>query len=76
MVYMKNIKQLGSFVSFDAYINGDENRHFTMTVDLNDSSRSEASIDKCYHTSEALVKIFLTYAEKSSFPTELVAMSH
>ena len=76
MVYMKNIKQQGSFVSFDAYINGDKNRHFTMTVDLNNSSNSEASISKCYHTSEALLKIFWTYAEKSSFPSELVAMSH
>lgn len=76
MVRMKNIKQNGNLVTFDGYINGDETRHFTMTVDLNDSSKSSASIEKCYHTSEALLKIFYTLAEKGSLPESLVAMSH
>ena len=76
MVHMKNIKQNGSWVSFDAYINGDEKRHFTMTVDLNDSSNSMASIEKDCYTSEALLKIFWTFAEDGKLPNELVAMSY
>lgn len=76
MVYMKNIKQNGHLVTFDGYINNDESRHFTMTVDLNDSSKSIASIDKCYHTDEALLKIFYTFAREGKLPDELVAVSH
>ena len=45
MVYMENIRQNNNLVTFDGYINGDKNRHFTMTVDLNDSSKSSASIE-------------------------------
>lgn len=76
MVFMENIQQNNNLVTFDGYINGDKNRHFTMTVDLNDSSKSSASIEKCYHTSEALLKIFYTFAEKGYLPKSLVAMSH
>ena len=76
MVYLKNIKQNKNLVTFDGYINNDKSRHFTMTVDLNDSSKSVASIPKCYHTSEALLKIFFAYAENKKLPSELVAMTH
>lgn len=47
-----------------------------MTVDLNDSFKSVASIEKCYHTSEALLKIFYTFAEKGFLPEKLIAMTH
>lgn len=76
MVHLKNIQQHGNLVTFDGYINGDPARHFTMTVNLNDSSKSTASIPKCYHTSEALLKIFFAYAENKKLPSELVAMTH
>ena len=76
MVYLKNIKQNCNLVSFDGYINNDHSKHFTMTVDLNDSSKSKSSIEKCYYTSEALLKVFYTFAEKGSLPKELVAASH
>ena len=76
MVLMKNIIKNNNLVSFDAYINGKEDKHFTMTVDLNDSSKSTASIEKCYHTSEALLKIFYTFAENGNLPSELIAMTH
>ena len=76
MVHMKNIRQNGHLVSFDGYINGDEDKHFTMTVDLNDSSKSIISIKKCYDTDIALVKIMRVYAEKGYLPEELVAMTH
>lgn len=50
MVHLKNIQQHENLVTFDGYISGDSARHFTMTVDLNDSSKSTASIPKCYYT--------------------------
>ena len=76
MVYMKNIKRSGHLVSFDGYINGCEDRHFTMTVDLNDISKSQASIEKGYHTGVAAIKICRTLAAKGYLPEELVFMSH
>ncbi len=76
MVCMKNIKRNSNLVSFDGYINGNEDKHFTMTVDLNDSSKSFASIQKCHYTSMALLKIMYVFAEKGSLPEELVAMTH
>ncbi len=76
MVHMKNIRQNGHLVSFDGYINCDKDKHFTMTVDLDDSSKSIISIKKCYDTDIALVKIMRVYAEKGSLPEELVAVTH
>ena len=76
MVYMKNIKQDGYLVSFDGYINGKDDEHFTMTVDLNDASKSVMSIKKCYDTDIALVKIMRVFAQKGKLPNELVAMKH
>lgn len=76
MVYMKNIQQKDNLVFFDAYINGDEDRHFTMTVDIDDTTKSKASIEKCYYTSEAQLKILYTLVEDGKLPEELVAMSH
>ncbi len=76
MVYMKNIKKNGSKVSFDGYINGKEENHFSMTVDLNNSSRSTISIEKNHYTSMAMLKIYHVFAENGSLPKELVAMTH
>lgn len=76
MVYLKNIKQNCNLVSFDGYINNDESRHFKMTVDLNNSFNSTASIEPCYYTSEAMLRIFYAFAENENLPSEMVAMTH
>ena len=76
MVYMKNIRQQSNLVTFDGYINGRDDQHFTMTVDLNNSKNSVASIDRCYDTNEAMLKIFYTFAERGALPAELVSMTY
>jgi hypothetical protein len=76
MVKMKNIKQEGHLVHFDGYIDGHEDEHFTMTVDLNDSSKSVASIGKNGYTGMAMMAIMFELAREGKLPSELVAMTH
>lgn len=76
MVHMKNIRKKGSIIQFDGYINGRNDRHFYMTIDINDLSNSTASIELDYHTDEAQMKIIRTLARDGKLPSELVAMSH
>ena len=76
MVYMKNIIQKDMLVSFDGYINGNKDEHFTMTVDLNNSNKSVVSIEKNHYTSMALFRIMDFYCKNGYLPQTLVAMTH
>lgn len=48
MVKMKNIKHEGNFVTFDGYMNGEDDRHFTMKINLTDDSKSICSVEQNY----------------------------
>ena len=76
MVNMKNFSKKGDFITLDAFMNGKNGEHFTMTIDLRDSSKYTASIDKCFYTDQAVLKVFYTYAKNGSLPLELVSMTH
>ena len=70
MVKMENIKREGNYVTFDGYINGDRNQHFTMKVDLTDNSKSVCSMGWNYSTQKAAIKIFSLLVSYDELPKE------
>lgn len=76
MVRMENIKRDGKYVTFDGYIEGKRDDHFTMKVDLTDNGKTECSIESNYCTQMAALKIFRLVVRNKELPSEYTYIWH